>query len=298
MLGQLDLEGRDKVERSIQRLKMFEPKEGYFLAFSGGKDSQCVYELAKMAGVKFEAHYHLTSVDPPELIYFIRKQYPDVIFDKPRFDDGRQITMWRLIEKNTMPPTRMARYCCEKLKEGGGQGRVVITGVRWAESKNRRDNQGHVTIIGRSKKHNQMLEDIGANFQSTPKGGVVLNLDNADTRRAVESCYRTNKTLVNPIIDWDDSEVWEFLNDYAKVPHCCLYDEGFKRIGCIGCPMGGSKSMMREFERYPKYKDLYIKAMQRMVETHPDQIKIATGKTVNEKANAIMNWWLGKRDNY
>ena len=118
----------------------------------------------------------------------------------------------------------------------------------------------------------------------------MLNLDNAETRRAVESCYRTNKTLVNPIIDWDDSEVWEFLNDYAKVPHCCLYDEGFKRIGCIGCPMGGAKHMMREFELYPKYKELYIKAMQRMVETHPGQIKVATGEDAGGGVQVFEAW--------
>jgi len=57
MLGQLNLWGKNKVEVAIDRLQSFEPKEGYYLAFSGGKDSQCIYELAKMAGVKFNAFY-------------------------------------------------------------------------------------------------------------------------------------------------------------------------------------------------------------------------------------------------
>ena len=57
----------DRVAEAIKRLKTFEPPEGYFLAFSGGKDSQAVYHLAKMAGVKFDAHYSLTTVDPPRL---------------------------------------------------------------------------------------------------------------------------------------------------------------------------------------------------------------------------------------
>lgn len=109
---------------------------------------------------------------------------------------------------------------------------------------------------------------------------MVLNLDNSETRRGVEMCYRTRKTLVNPIIDWDESEVWEFLNDIAKVPHCCLYDEGFKRLGCIGCPLAGGKNMKRDFERYPQYKKLYIHAMERMVKNHPGQIRVATGDLV------------------
>lgn len=41
-----------KIKKSIQRLKTFEPEDGYYLAFSGGKDSQCIYHLAKMGGGK------------------------------------------------------------------------------------------------------------------------------------------------------------------------------------------------------------------------------------------------------
>ena len=55
----------DKVQTAIERLRAFEPEDGYYLAFSGGKDSQCIYHLAEMAGVKFDAHYRITSVDPP-----------------------------------------------------------------------------------------------------------------------------------------------------------------------------------------------------------------------------------------
>lgn len=280
MLMQLDVFGKTKLENTIDRIKAFEPKsgEGYYLCFSGGKDSQCIYHLAKMAGVKFDAHYNLTSVDPPELFYFIRDNYPDVQIEIPHDKDGNRVSMWSLIAQNTIPPTRNARYCCEELKETGGKGRVTMTGVRWAESPNRKANQGAVTIIGKSKKTQKALTEIGASFTETGKGGVVLNTDNDEARRAVEMCYRTRKTLVNPIIDWDDSEVWEFLNEIAKVPHCRLYDEGFTRLGCIGCPMSGAKGMKRDFARWPKYEALYIRAMEKMIENHPGQIRIATGE--------------------
>lgn len=95
---------RDKVEIAKDRLRAFEPEEGYYLAFSGGKDSQCIYHIAKEAGVKFDAHYNLTTVDPPELVHFIKKNYPDVHIDKP------EKTMWQLIEKKGLP-TRMKRWC-------------------------------------------------------------------------------------------------------------------------------------------------------------------------------------------
>lgn len=117
------LDGRivDKVDLAIQRLRAFQPPEGYYVAFSGGKDSQCIYHLCKMAGVKFDAHYAITSADPPELIYFIRKNYPDVEFTRQYDKDGKPITMWSLIASHALPPTRKARYCCASLKEPGGR---------------------------------------------------------------------------------------------------------------------------------------------------------------------------------
>ena len=108
MIHQLNIHGKDKVQVAIDRLKAFEPPEGYFLAFSGGKDSVVIKALADMAEVKYDAHYHLTSVDPPELVQFI-KTFDDVQIDKPKDKDGNQITMWNLIPRKKMPPTRIAR---------------------------------------------------------------------------------------------------------------------------------------------------------------------------------------------
>jgi 3'-phosphoadenosine 5'-phosphosulfate sulfotransferase (PAPS reductase)/FAD synthetase len=84
--------------------------------------------------------------------------------------------------------------------------------------------------------------------------------------------------MVNPIVDWTDEDVWEYLNDVVKVEHCCLYDEGITRIGCIGCPLAGAEKMRRDFERYPKYKENYIRAFDRMIKNHPGEIRIATGE--------------------
>lgn len=279
MLGQLNLWGKNKVEVAIERLQSFEPKDGYYLAFSGGKDSQCIYHLACEAGVKFDAHYRVTSVDPPELVQFIKRNYPDVEFEIPRDKDGKPVTMWSLIAKATMPPTRIARYCCEHLKEGGGDGRLTVTGVRWAESANRRNNQGMVTVYKKEKVKG--ITD-SPDFMETDKGGVVLVNDNTESRRLMEQCVARGKVTLNPIIDWDDDDVWEYLEEWAKVPHCSLYDEGWRRLGCIGCPMAGSAGMKRDFERFPKYKELYIRAFEKMIENHPGKVKTAEGNLVTE----------------
>lgn len=278
----------DKVQISIDRLKAFQPKDRpYWLAFSGGKDSVCVLRLAQMASVDFEAHYNITSVDPPELIWFIRKEYPEVIFSRQHYPDGKPITMWSLMKNRALPPTKFGRYCCNRLKEAGGQGTVTITGVRWAESTKRKLNQGLVTVMGKDVDSIEEVEQ--ANGRKTNLGGVVLNDDNDEARRAVEVCFRTHKTLVNPIIDWTDDEVWEFIRTY-NIPYCKLYDEGAKRIGCIGCPMGGSVNMKQEFERYPKYKEEYLRCFDKMYQNRIDR-----GLPLNnwKCGKDIFDWWVG-----
>lgn len=284
MLGQLDIYGRDKVQLAIERLQSYEPDEGYFLAFSGGKDSVVIKALADMAGVKYDAHYNITTVDPPELVHFV-KSFDDIHIDAQTYEDGRRITMWNLIPKKLMPPTRIVRYCCQYLKETNGYGRVTVTGVRWAESVNRRKNQGEMTIY--SKSAAKELDKAGIQYTKTQRGGIVLNLDNADSRDAMEMCYRTRQTLINPIVDWDDDDVWEFIHKY-NVPYCGLYDQGYKRLGCIGCPMSSTKHRLSEFERYPKFKRQYLKAFEKML----NRIKEAGLATTWESADDVFNWWM------
>lgn len=264
---------KNKVDTAIHRLQSFCPPEGYYVAFSGGKDSQCVYHLCKLGGVLFDAHYSVTSVDPPELVRFIKNNYPDVEFEWQYNKDGKPITMWNLIATHTLPPTRKARYCCSALKEPGGKDRIVVTGVRWAESANRKNTHGVANFQGKPKGTQKIAEELGANYKLNKHGEVILNDDNDENRRMVEQCYRTRKTMVNPIVDWTEEDVWGFLNE-NNIEHCSLYDEGFKRLGCIGCPLSGSKNMIRDFERWPQYKELYIRAFEKMIINHPGRIKI------------------------
>lgn len=294
MLGQIKLstdgEWLDKVELAIKRLKAFEPPEGYYVAFSGGKDSQCVYHLCKMAGVKFDAHYNVTSVDPPELVRFIKTHYPDVKFEHQRDKNGKPITMWSLIPEQRMPPTRLVRYCCAKLKETNGKGRYTVTGVRASESVNRKANQGIITVPFSDDELIEALEEMNVDFKQTAKGGVVLNYDNSENASMTKHCIRTGKVLVNPIIDWDEKDVWEFLNGNG-IEHCRLYDEGYTRLGCIGCPMKSAKGQKQDFERWPKYRELYIRAFDRMIKIRKERgLNVCDWKTPED----VMKWWLGE----
>lgn len=274
---------KHKIDKSIQRLQTFCPPEGYYLAFSGGKDSCVCKALLDMAGCKYDAHYRVTSVDPPELVKFIKNQHPDVSRDVPLDNDGKPITMWNLIPRKMLPPTRMVRYCCEVLKESGGDGRMVVTGVRWAESIKRKNVQGTVTIQSNEKTFNET-----GDFSPNGKGGVVLVNDNEESRRMIEQCYKRNKTTVNPIIEWEDRDVWDFIKEY-NIPYCSLYDKGLKRLGCIGCPIAGTKSMKKEIDLYPKYKNAYLRAFDRMLKQREMKGK-NNGKWRN--AQDVLHWWL------
>jgi len=125
----------DKVAIAIERIKTFEPEDGYYVAFSGGKDSEVVLDLIERSGVKYDAHMNVTTVDPPELMRFVREQYPSVTLERP------ETSMYKLIVKKRYPPTRVVRYCCAYLKERGGEGRRVVTGIRWQESSRRAKRQ-------------------------------------------------------------------------------------------------------------------------------------------------------------
>lgn len=123
---------------------------------------------------------------------------------------------------------------------------------------------------------------MGLEYGENRFGGIVMNDDNDRARRMVEMCYRTTKTMVNPIIDWEEEDVWQFLNENG-IEHCSLYDEGFKRLGCIGCPLGGTKNMQRDFDRWPRYKELYIRAFQKTCDDNPYMVKILDEDYLEER---------------
>ena len=116
---------------------------------------------------------------------------------------------------------------------------------------------------------------------------MVLNNDNDDSRKMVEQCYKRSKTVVNPIIDWTDEDVWEFIHEY-DIPYCKLYDEGYKRLGCIGCPI--STRQAEELDKYPKYKMAYIRAFERMIKHRKEMGKdVGTWKSGED----VLKWWIG-----
>ena len=180
--------------------------------------------------------------------------------------------MWDLIPKKLMPPTRIARYCCAVLKETAGKDRFVVTGVRWAESTQRATNRGALEVQN-----------------SDRKKSLILNNDNEEDRQLFENCQMKGKRVCNPIIDWTDRDVWDYLID-QKVETNPLYNEGFCRVGCVGCPMAG-KARYAEFDRWPGFQKNYIRTFDRMLEARK-----ASGKADNPRWGTtgvdVFHWWI------
>ena len=257
---------RKKLEHSIELLRKaeklalaYDEEDGYFLAFSGGKDSQCLYHVAKLAGVKFKAHMSLTSVDPPEVIRFVKSEYPDVELVKLKK------SIFQAAVDRQILPTMHVRWCCAEYKEKAGAGKVTLIGIRRAES-TRRAKRNEVEINNR--KFSGGLDGLEEYRKARnrekrgrkPKDNREVTIVNADGERVLGCIRGKESLLISPIIDWTDEEVWEFLGALG-VKHCSLYDEGWHRIGCICCPMSSRKQKILENERYPHVKRGWIKAI-------------------------------------
>lgn len=242
---------------------------------SGGKDSSVCVELAIRAGIQFEVMHNHTTADAPETVYFVRHEFKRLeekgikcTINYPVYK-GKRTSMWDLIPQKIMPPTRLVRYCCSVLKEKGGSGRFITTGVRWAESAKRKNTRG-------------IYEKISSDI----KNRVILNNDNDEKRKLFENCTLKAKRVCNPIIDWKDDDVWGYI-DACRIPLNPLYECGFNRVGCIGCPLAG-KSRYLEFLRYPKYKEAYIRAFDRMI----DERKRRGFPTDWERGIDCFHWWM------
>ncbi len=237
----------EKVDMAIETFRTFLPADGqpYWGAFSGGKDSCVIKELGRLSGVPIDWHYNVTTVDPPELVYFIRQHHKDVKFNlapKP---------MWKMaIDKNL--PTGMKRWCCRVYKESKSPlDRVVIVGVRACESKKRAD------------RWRVFMHDKG------------------------------RSQTVAPILYWTDDDVWTFIRERG-LPYCKLYDEGFRRLGCIMCPLARSK-MKSDAERWPNYAKKWRETVDVLYEKFKAEGRLE--KTKNwTSPEAIWEWWTGIQD--
>lgn len=257
----------------------YDPR-GYCVSTSEGKDSRVVGHLMRRAGVRHYYLHNITGIDPPELIYFQRRNFRayedaghltyDVMYDK---------SMWTLMLERGVPPMRQMRYCCLSLKERyvPEQGRAIMAmGVRKSES------------AGRAKKRDEL--EIVANGR---KGkNIIMPWDDDENRRTFEACQKFAERRVNPIAYWTTADVWAYSED-VHLEQCQLYQEGFRRLGCIGCPNASRREREMQFARWPKVREAYLRALQRMIAARTD--KGLPLYPHHRSAEDWFAWWIEDR---
>lgn len=295
----------DKIKDAESTLKVASEMSAYYykkplvVCYSGGKDSDVMLDIAKkcLKPGEFEVVNSHTTVDAPETVYHIRAVFAECerqgIKTKvmmPRFK-GEPTSMWRLIVKNLNPPTRLNRYCCRVLKEVSISDRMIAVGVRESESSNRK-NRGDFQTWGKDKAQaeNRTTAHTFAMFRLDQKGG-----EDAYQCEMIKAFKNHEKTVANPIYKFTDRDVWDYINAY-KVKVNPLYAQGFKRVGCIGCPFGGPKNQSEQFARYPKYKENYIKAFDRMLQER-EKKHLPYRRYHFKTGEEVMRWWLGEDPN-
>lgn len=271
----------DLEQTAMERLRMASEmslrlyKQPLVITYSGGKDSDVLLHLAGKAGIPYEVLHSLTTADAPETVYHVKNTFRKLeiegvkcTIDMHKRPDGTNVTMWNLIPRKLMPPTRLVRYCCAELKEGGGKGRWIATGVRWAESQKRK-SRGVMEALHKSK----------------DKRLLLMN-DNDESRMMMENCQLKGTRTINPIIDWTESDVLGYASS-EKICMNPLYECGWKRVGCIGCPIAG-KHRNTEFKCYPKIKSAYVRAFDRMLAERQKRGLPCDWQTGED----VMHWWM------
>lgn len=276
---------RSKIAYSVELLRKAEPlalkmnPDGFYLAFSGGKDSQVLYHVAQLAGVRFRAHMQITTVDPPELLSFVRRQYPDVQLHRP------EINFYQLIIKKKALPTRVKRYCCKYLKEQAGIGTVTLLGLRAAESVRRAKRNEFEVLDGG---YSGLFDTTEAEAQPDLFDACPTDTDqfNRATEWSHECIGGKDRLVLSPIFHWTTANVWEFIRS-QRIEYCTLYDQGYTRVGCMFCPMASVKNKRRDLLRYPKVAATIKKSIATLCETTdygPDGL--------NKDPDEIFRWWI------
>lgn len=239
----LSPELQKKVDRAIRLLQSITPPQGESIeiAYSGGKDSDVILRLAKEAGIKYRAIYKNTTIDPPGTIKHAKEMGAEI--------DNPQKTFIELIHKKGYP-TRIARFCCEYLKERRNDGfSKTVIGVRKAESRQR------------NERYKEPTQCIGTK--------------------------RNPREAIYPILDWTDSDIEQFIYDRNIKCHPLYYDENDlfhveRRLGCLCCPLIYYKKRIEEFKAHPNMVKLYIKAGQKFRDDHPTLQRVVKNANVYE----------------
>ena len=203
-----------KVDRAIRLLQSIKYKdnEPIEIAYSGGKDSDVILELARMAGIHYRAIYKCTTIDPPGTIKHCKENGVEIVRPKQTF--------FELVQKNGMPNMFM-RFCCGVLKEYPILYNVVI-GVRKSESRRRnaRYNEPVVCRVYNKSKNSRVQQ-------------ILPLLDWTDDEEL--GFIEERGIKLHPLYYCEDGSI-----DIKR------------RLGCMCCPLKYYKKRIEDFKAHPR----------------------------------------------
>lgn len=203
------------------------------VAISGGKDSDVMIQLCRMADVwgkdGLRPVHRCTTIDPPHTLRHVGEQGVEIL--RPKHD-------FRWVIEHDGIPSMFHRHCCGYLKEFVVEDYVLV-GVRRSESVKRAKNYLEPSAC-------KTYQRGGTCEQFYP----ILEWTDAD----VEEFVRVTGIKCHPLY-YDEDGVFHVE----------------RRLGCIGCPLAYRKKRVEEFRRYPKMLRLYCRYGQKYLDTHPNK---------------------------
>lgn len=228
-----DVSLEKKIERAIRLLQSAEKTarqvgQPLEICYSGGKDSDVILELARMAGISFRAIYKNTTIDPPGTIKHCKDNGVEIVRPKTDF--------FGIIRQKGFP-TFWRRFCCEVLKEYKILDNAV-QGIRRTESTKRAarykaEEPVICRIYGSKKNHVNVVLPI-------------LTWTDEDVQKFVER----RGIKCHPLY-------------YDKQGRFDVR----RRLGCMGCPLPHDRSI-DDFKQHPALVRAWLRNGQIWWDTH------------------------------
>ena len=223
---------QQKVERAVKLIQSAGADgKTVEVAYSGGKDSDVILELTRMAGIKYQAIYKNTTIDPPGTIKHVKEVGGVIVRPK--------MTFFEYMAKNGFP-NMFQRSCCRVLKEYKVLDRS-IQGIRKCESTKREKGYQEPTEC--------RVYGTGRKKQSVEALYPILDWTDDDVVTFIEE----RGIKVHPLYYREDGTI-----------------DPTRRLGCMCCPLAYYKKRIGYFRRYPRMVKAYCRAAKRYMNTHPD----------------------------
>lgn len=253
-------------EEAVHFVQQYKDKyavEDMMVSFSGGKDSTVTSHVVNKAlGTNKVLHvFGDTTLEFPYTLEYKKR------FNKNEESQGVRVLTAKNREKNfevlcdvVGPPSRVMRWCCTVFKTGAIQ----------------------KTISSAFKDKNNILSFQGIRHNESASRSKY--------ERESESSKISKQTVVSPIIDWIDYDVWLYILT-TKIDFNYAYRLGWTRVGCWCCPNNGVWSeflaKVHMYDQYVHWHDLLLNFAKQIGKPDPKEYVNEGGWKARQGGNGL-----------